>query len=120
MASNAIVFGWNRSIPGREGLSAEHFAQFVGYLTNLKGSGTISNFETVFMNPSPSGGTGMNGFFLIQGDSMKLHSLSETQEWIEHMTRASLHLEGSGAVFAASGSEIASRLQVWTKAIPSK
>jgi hypothetical protein len=119
MASNAIVFGWNRSIPGREGISAEHFAQFVGYLTNLKGNGTISNFETVFMNPA-AGNAVMNGFFLIQGDTQKLHAMSETQDWVEHMTRASLHLEGAGAVFASTGTEVMSRMQVWTKSIPTK
>lgn len=119
MASNAIVFGWNRSIPGRETLSAEHFTQFIGYLTNLKSNGTISNFEPVFMNPASGAGV-WNGFFLITGDSQKLHSLSETSEWIEHITRATLHLESAGAVFAATGSEIASRMQVWTKSIPTK
>ena len=28
MSSNVIFFGWNRSIPGRERLSAEHFGEF--------------------------------------------------------------------------------------------
>jgi hypothetical protein len=119
MASNAIVFSWSRSIPGREHVSAEHFTQFVGYLTNLKNTGTISSFETVFLNPH--GGAGMlNGFFLLVGDSQKLHQLSETNEWLEHMTRASLHLESTGAVFGATGSEVGSRMQLWTKSIPSK
>jgi hypothetical protein len=31
--SNAIFFGWNRSMPGRERLSAQHFDEFVAYLT---------------------------------------------------------------------------------------
>ncbi len=119
MASNAIVFSWSRSIPGREALSAEHFAQFVGYLTSLKSSGTISSFETVFLNPH--GGAGMlNGFFLLVGDSQKLHQLSETNEWVEHITRASLHLESTGAVFGATGNEVMNRMQLWTKSIPKK
>jgi hypothetical protein len=29
MASNVILFGWNRSIPGREKVSAGHFDEFV-------------------------------------------------------------------------------------------
>jgi hypothetical protein len=29
MNSNVIFFGWNRSIPGRERLSAAHFSEFV-------------------------------------------------------------------------------------------
>jgi hypothetical protein len=116
--ANAIVFSWSRSVPGREMLSAEHFTQFVGYLTNLKSSGTISSFEPVFMNPG-SGST-FNGFFLIQGDTQKLHTLSVANEWIEHVTRASLHLENFGVTFAVTGAEIANRMQIWTKSIPAK
>ena len=117
MASNAIVFGWNRGIPGRETVSAEHFTQFLGYLTNLKTNNTITSFETVFMTP---GGSNFNGFFLIQGESDKLHRLSETNEWIEHITRASLHLENVVVNFAATGNEVMNRMQVWTKSIPTK
>ena len=118
MASNAIIFTWHRSVPGRETLSAEHFTQYVGYLTNQKSNGTISNFEIVFLNPS--GNNGPVGFVLITGDSQKLHAFSETNEWIEHITRASLHLESSGAVFAATGTEVHNRMQLWTKSIPTK
>lgn len=116
--ANALFFSWSRSIPGREMLSAEHFTSFVGYLTNLKSNGTITSFDPVFVNPSA--GSSVNGFFLIQGDTQKLHALSETPEWIEHITRASMHLENLGFQFAATGSEIASRMQVWTKTIPTK
>ena len=117
MSSNAIVFGWNRSIPGREMVSAEHFTQFVGYLQNLKTNGTITSFDPVFMNPT---GSTFNGFFFIQGDSQKLHALSESNEWIEHITRGSLHLENVTCTFAATGAEIANRMQLWTKSIPTK
>jgi hypothetical protein len=118
MAANALFFSWSRSIPGRETLSGEHFTQFVGYLTNLKNNGTITSFDPVFVNPSP--GATVNGFFLIQGDSQKLHALSETTEWVEHITRASMHLENIGFQFAATGAEIMNRMQIWTKAIPTK
>lgn len=118
MASNALFFSWTRSIPGRETMSAEHFTQFVGYLTNLKANGTITSFDPVFL--TPSAGATVNGFFLLQGDSQKLHTLSETSEWIEHITRASMHLENVGVAFGASGGETMNRMQVWTKAIPTK
>ena len=118
MASNALFFSWTRSIPGRETMSAEHFTQFVGYLTNLKTTGTITSFDPVFLNPAT--GAAVNGFFLLQGDSQKLHALSETHEWLEHITRASMHLENVGVVFGASGGEIMNRMQIWTKAIPEK
>ena len=118
MASNAIFFSWSRSVPGREMMSAEHFTGFVGYLTGLKGNGTISGFDPVFLNPGS--GSSVNGFFLIQGDSQKLHTLSESNEWLEHMSRASMHLENLGVVLGATGAEIANRMQIWTKTIPTK
>jgi len=115
MASNAIFFGWNRSIPGRENISAEHFQQFIGYLTSQKSNGSITSFEPVFLRPH---GGDLGGFVLVHGDSQKLHTMTESTEWLEHMTRALMHLEGSGYVFADTGAEIASRMAQWTKAIP--
>ncbi len=118
MASNALFFGWSRSIPGRESISLEHFTQFMGYLNSLKANGTITSFDPVFLNPH--GSAAANGFFLLQGDSDKLHALSETPEWIEHVTRGTMHLEGATCVFGAAGTEVAGRMQVWTKSIPTK
>lgn len=48
--SNAIFFGWNRAIPGRERISAEHFEEFVAYLRGLEKSGKIESFDVVFLN----------------------------------------------------------------------
>ena len=64
MASNLILFGWNRSIPGREKLSAQHFDEFVKYLSGLQKNGAIQTFEVVFLNTH---GGDLNGFFLIEG-----------------------------------------------------
>jgi hypothetical protein len=38
MSSNALFFGWNRSVPGCEKISAEHFGSFVQYLGDLRKS----------------------------------------------------------------------------------
>jgi hypothetical protein len=111
----AIFFGWNRSISNREHVSAEHFAQFVGYLNGLKTANTITSFEPVFLRPH---GGDLGGFFLIHGDSQKLHALVETNEWIEHSIRGTHHLENSGYVFADTGNEIQKRMDQWTKSIP--
>ena len=115
MATNAIFFGWMRSVPGREMVSAEHFGQFLGYLEQQKGAGTITSFDTVFLNPHASD---LAGFFLIQGKTDKLHALVETPEWIEHITRASLHLENTRVVLGSAGAEVMNLMQVWTKSIP--
>ena len=39
MATNVLLFGWNRSLPGREKSSAEHFAEFTQYLGGLQQKG---------------------------------------------------------------------------------
>jgi len=116
MASNVILFGWNRSIPGREKLSAQHFDEFVKYLSGLQQTGAIQMFDAVFLDIH---GGDLNGFFLIKGDAAKLDALMSTTEWVTHMTRASLHLDGAGAVRGVTGNELMERMARWTSAIPS-
>ena len=64
MGSSVIVFGWNRSIPGREKVSAGHFDEFVKYLTELQQKGTIQVFDVIFLDAH---GGDLNGFALIRG-----------------------------------------------------
>ena len=116
MASNIILFGWNRPIPGREKLSAQHFGEFVKYLGNLQQKGAIQGFETVLLDPH---GGDLNGFFLIKGDSAKLDALVSTTEWITHTTRATLHLDAFGVVRGVTGNEVMERMALWTSVIPS-
>ena len=59
MGSHIILFGWNRSIPGREKLSAGHFEEFLKYLAGLQQDATIQGFEVVFIDAH---GGDMNGF----------------------------------------------------------
>ncbi len=115
MTSNVILFGWNRSIPGRERVSAAHFQEFIAYLAGLAKSGVIQSFDPVFLDAH---GGDLNGFFLIKGNGAKLDSLMSSNEWITHLTRATLHLEGAGAVRGATGDEIAPRMALWTEHIP--
>jgi hypothetical protein len=112
MASNVIFFAWNRSIPGREETSASHFQEFVQYLTEQQQQGRISSFVPVFLNPH---GGDMNGFFLIHGDNASLDAVMESDDWMQHMMRASLHLEGSGAVRGVAGDEVSGQLARWTE-----
>jgi hypothetical protein len=116
MASNIILFGWNRSIPGREKVSAQHFEEFVKYLGGLQQKGAIQGFETVFLDTH---GGDLNGFFLIKGDPTKLDALISTTEWTTHITRASLHLDGSGVIRGVTGNEVMERMTLWTSVIPS-
>lgn len=116
MENGVIVFGWNRSIPGREKVSAAHFDDFVKYLGGQQQKGAIHSFDVVFLDAH---GGDLNGFFLIKGDPARLDSLVSSTEWVTHMTRASLHLEGSGAIRGVTGDEIMKRMAIWTSAIPS-
>jgi hypothetical protein len=116
MASNVVLFGWNRSIPGREKVSSQHFEEFVKYLGGLQQKNAIQGFEIVFLDTH---GGDLNGFFLIKGDSAKLDALIATTEWVTHITRASLHLDGSGVVRGVTGNEVMERMALWTSVVPS-
>jgi len=116
MGSNVLLFGWNRSIAGREKVSAGHFDESVNYLSGLQRSGATQGFEVVFLDPQ---GGDLNGFFLLKGESSRLDSLVSGSEWITHITRASLHLEGLGVVRGVTGDEVMKRVAIWTNAIPS-
>ena len=110
MKSNAVFFGWNRSIPGREQRSAEHFQDFVKYLGAQQQSGKIASFEPVFLD--------MNGVVLIRGDAGQLSALVDSDDWSTHMVRASMHLENAGSVRAFSGDAVMARMELWTSHIP--
>ncbi len=115
MATNALLFGWNRSIPGREHISSTHFEEFVGYMEGMKADGTIESYDIVFLN---NHGGDLNGFFLIRGEHTNLGKMMSSDEWEHHMTRAGMHLEGSGAIRGVTGEMVMQRMAQWTDAIP--
>jgi hypothetical protein len=116
MGSNVVFFGWNRPVPSRERVSAQHLEEFVNYLGGLQRKGTIQAFDIVLLDAH---GGDLNGFFLIKAESAKLDALLSTAEWVTHMTRAVLHLEGSGAIRGVTGENVAERMALWAGAIPS-
>ena len=117
MSSNALFFGWNRSIPGREKISAEHFSSFVQYLGALQQKGTIQSFDTVLLNAH---GGDLNGFFLIRGESSQLDAVMSSAEWVAHITRALIHLDRPGAIRGVTGELIRQRMDTWTSMLPSQ
>ena len=54
-----------------------------------------------------------NRFFLIRRDSDDLDELLPTEDWLAHMTRAGLHLDGSGAVRGVAGEGVMERMNLW-------
>ncbi len=115
MSANVVFFGWNRSIPGREKTSAAHFQEFMQYLGDLQKKGTIQSFDPVFLNPH---GGDLNGFILLRGESDKLDQMTASTEWVTHVMRAQLHLEGSGYTRGVSGDMVAERMKLWTGLLP--
>jgi hypothetical protein len=112
MGTNLALFGWNRSLPGREKTSAAHFGEFVEYLSGLQKSGAIQSFEPVFLDVH---GGDMNGFFMIRADSEKLDSLLASDEWDQHVLRAMLHLDGAGVVRGVTGDLLQKRFDAYVK-----
>ncbi len=112
MDRNVIFFAWNRAIPGREQTSGEHFEEFVRYLTGHAEAGRIQGFDVCFLDPH---GGDMNGFFLIRGEPGQLDELTASAAWAEHMIRAALHLNGSGAVRGTTGDGVMARMETWKK-----
>jgi len=41
-----------------------------------------------------------------------------SDDWVMHMTRASIHLDGSGAVRGVTGDELMGRMDLWTSLLP--
>jgi hypothetical protein len=116
MTTNVMLFGWNRPLPGREPLSAEHFGEFMQYLGGLQQKGSIKSFDVVLLNPH---GGDLNGFFLIRAESAQLDALVSSDDWVRHMTRAALHLDHSGEIRGVTGDRVQERIKLWTSLIPS-
>lgn len=115
MSGNVIFFGWNRSIPGRETLSAAHFQEFIQYATGLQQGGAIESFEPVLLTIH---GGELNGFFMIRGESARLDAVVSSEEWLRHVARAGLHLEGAGVVRGVTGELLMKQMGLWTELIP--
>jgi hypothetical protein len=116
MASNVVLFGWQRSIPGREKQSQAHFGEFIEYLNGLQGAGSIGSWDVVFLNAH---GGDLNGFFLIKGEPAQITALVDSEEWVRHMTRAGMHLDHAGAVTGAAGDLVMERFGTCSSMIPS-
>ncbi|CAN5885075.1 hypothetical protein BH24GEM1_BH24GEM1_05550 [soil metagenome] len=115
MSSNALFFGWNRPLAGRERMSAQHFQEFNQYLGGLQQRGEIDSYDTVFLN---NHGGDLNGFFLIRADNSKLDTVMASSDWVTHMIRAAMHLDGVGAIRGVTGQLVMERMEAWSRLIP--
>ena len=117
MATHTILFSWQRSLPVCVKTSPNHFVDFVPYLGGMQQNGTIESFVPVFM--TPSGGANMGGFFLILGAGDKLHGMAESDDWLGHITRANVHLQGLALLQGVTGDELYRRFELWSQFVES-
>lgn len=113
--SNAVMFGWNRAVSGRETQAAELFAHAVNYFDKLKTSAKIETYEPVFLGYH---GGDLNGFFLVKGTHAQLEAMRASDEFVDLTVRAGHALEQVGVIEAYTGPEIPNVMGRWTKLIP--
>lgn len=114
-STNVVAFAWDRSVPGRESMSAQHFKDFSEWLQGEQRNGRIQSFLPVLFEPH--GGT-FDGFFLIQGEPAGLADLMDTPQWMEHQTRALVHLDGVAVMRGVTGDALGQRMALWMSHLP--
>ena len=113
--SNAIMFGWNRAVSGREGMASELFNHVVSYFEKLKTSNNIESWEPVFLANHAGD---LNGYFLIKGSHTQLDTLRSSDEWVDIVLRAGQYLTNVGVIEAYTGKNVNELMTRWTKTIP--
>ena len=114
MGTNVVLFGWSRSNPGRERLSAAHFEEFVKYLNGRKQTGAIEDFDIVFLDPH---GGDLGGFFLAHGSAEQCAALQNDEEFRRAAVDASLIVENFGVVPAATGEGVGPEMAMYGEAV---
>ena len=115
MATRCLFLGWNHPIVGREKVAVECFNSCLAYLGKQAGQKNIESFEPCFMNPH---GGDLNGFILVRGDSNKLHTMVEHDEWRELVMRCEMNVDGFGIIWGTIGGDIATEMTRYQKLIP--
>ena len=115
MGTNVVCLFWDKSVPGREAISAQHFQEYAQYLGGLQAQGKIDSFEAVLLDPH---GGGLGGFYLIRGEPAKLDAVMGTDEWQTHQSRGSIHLQGQGIVRGVTGNMLMQRMAGWASMLP--
>jgi len=115
--TNLVLFGWNRSIPGREGMAAELFAHTMSFFEKLKSSNALESYEPVFLTRH---GGDLNGFFLLKGTHLQLDTMLSSDEFVDINMRAEQYLEGVGVITGFTGNVVGDLMQRWVKTIPSR
>jgi hypothetical protein len=79
-----------------------------------RATGELESFEICFLEPH---GGDLAGFILLRGETAQMDALRDNDEFLHHMTRADLHVEGLGVVSAALGDGIARQMAIYQEEI---
>ncbi len=115
LQSNAIMFGWNRAVPGREGMAGELFMHSMSFFEKLKSTGNLESYEPVFL---ANHGGDLNGYFMLKGTNTQLTNLKSNDEWIDIVMRAGQILSNVGIIECYTGTTVPEVMQRWMKTIP--
>jgi hypothetical protein len=114
MADSGLFIGWGQVVRGREGAAVEGFNEFVQFCGQLQSDQRLESFEICFLEPH---GGELAGFILLRGEAGQLDALRDDDEFLHHMTRASLHVEKLGVVSATLGDGIARQMAIYQEEI---
>jgi hypothetical protein len=114
MADAGLFIGWGQVVRGREGTAVDGFNEFVEFCGQRQGDGAIESFEICFLEPH---GGDLAGFILLRGSTDQMDALRDDDDFLRHMTRASLHVENLGVVSAALGDGIARQMAIFQEEI---
>ena len=114
MADAGLFIGWGQVVRGREGPAVDGFNEFVEFLGQQQADAGIESFEICFLEPH---GGDLEGFILVRGTTEQMNSLDDNDEFLHHMTRASLRVENLGVVRAALGEGVARQMTIYQEEI---
>lgn len=109
---NAMMVGWDRSIPGREASAYETFGKWNGYLAQEQAAGRIAGFEHCFLQFH---GGSFNGFTMVKGTYAQLCELEGGEVFTMIMTEANQSMMGMSHMKAFTGDAMMQQMARWQK-----
>jgi len=99
----SFFFGYDRPTPGRELAGMETIANVTTFLEKQKAAGNINSFDLVSLTPH---GGDLNGFILVRGEQSKLDALRSSDEFVDLLYHAHLHLQKFGVADGLTGERV--------------
>jgi hypothetical protein len=114
MKDAAMMIGWDRPIPGKEGLALELFATAVTYFETQKKQGVIDSYEPVLLAAHAGD---LNGFVLVRSAPDKLSHLRKEEAFLKLITKCNVALEGFGVIDAYRGDSLNKMMEIYRQSV---